>query len=145
MKHHSLDELKTIAGVEGEPNLPMSRHERLCRWADILERNPHWHLRTLHQTERQPASVRARMRNDNSPLTIAFQDPVLRVAGLADDTYGEAKRFFELTDGQMHAVICHCHYGDTVSAAAAASSLRAMLAPPQPGLLASLRRWFVAQ
>ncbi len=41
------------------------------------------------------------MRSDHSPVSVAFSDPVLRVAGLSDDTFGEAKRFFELEDASF--------------------------------------------
>ena len=44
---------------------------------------------------------------------MAFNDPVLRAAGLRDDSYGEAKRFFELTDRQLHWLVCYCHYGQS--------------------------------
>jgi hypothetical protein len=50
------------------------------------------------------------MRGDGSPISVAFEDPVLRAAGLENDNYGEAKRFFELTDGQLHEIICYCHF-----------------------------------
>jgi hypothetical protein len=62
------------------------------------------------------------MRSDGSPISVAFADPVLRAAGLENDSYGEAKRFFELTDRQLHKIICYCHFGATVNAATAAHS-----------------------
>ena len=53
-------------------------------------------------------------RGDDTPLSIAFADPVLRAEGLADDSYGAAKRFFGLSDGQLHYVVCSCHCGATM-------------------------------
>ena len=50
------------------------------------------------------------MRGEQSPLTVAFEDPMLRVEGLRNDSYGEAKRFFELTDSQLHRIVCYCHF-----------------------------------
>jgi len=47
---------------------------------------------------------------------VAFEDGLFRAEGLRNDTYGEAKRFFELSDRQLHKVLCHCHFGPTVSA-----------------------------
>lgn len=141
MKHHTLDELRTVAEVQPcSAARPMSREERLDRWAELLERNPHWRLSTLFETEYQAPDVLAAMRNDHSPLSVAFGDPVLRAAGLSDDTFGEAKRFFELEDAQLHDVICYCHFGATVPAASAARQIRAMLAPPRIGLFAMLRQ-----
>ena len=99
MKHHALEQLQIVAEVDQDyPRQTMSRSERLERWAELLEQNPDRRLSTLHQTEYQPARERAAMRSDGSPISVAFEDPVLRAAGLENDSYGEAKRFFELTD-----------------------------------------------
>ena len=83
------------------------------------------------------------MRGDGSPISVAFEDPVLRAAGLENDSYGEAKRFFELTDRQLHKVICYCHFGATVNAATAAYHIRKALAGRQRGMFARLREMFV--
>lgn len=140
MKHLTLDELRAVAEVEPDRARVMSWSERLDRWAELLERNPHWRLSTFNQTEYQTPDVQAAMRSDGSPLTVAFSDPVLRAAGLNNDTYGEAKRFFDLEDGQLHEIICYCHFGATVPAASAARQIRAILTPPPAGLFAILRR-----
>ena len=50
---------------------------------------------------------------------------------MKNDTYGEAKRFFELTDWQVHDILCYCHYGSTVSADMAARGVRAAIAGRQ--------------
>jgi hypothetical protein len=68
------------------------------------------------------------MRADGSPISVAFKDPVLRAAGLENDSYGEAMRFFELSDNQLHKIICYCHFGASVSAATAAHYLRKLIA-----------------
>ncbi|CAN7666005.1 hypothetical protein LJR231_005272 [Phyllobacterium sp. LjRoot231] len=141
MKHHALEQLQIVAEVDQDyPRQTMSRGERLERWAELLEQNPDRRLATLHQTEYQLAGVRATMRGDSTPISVAFEDPVLRAAGLENDTYGEAKRFFELTDRQLHKVICYCHFGATVNAATAAHYIRAV--PTQPGMFARLRETF---
>lgn len=142
MKHQTLEELQNIAEVDCCPNA-MSREERLRRWAERLESNPNRRLFTLHQTEYRSAAVRDEMRGDGTPLSIAFQDPMLRAAGLTGDTFGEAKRFFELTDAQLHDVICYCHFGETMSAGTAARNIRAIAAGTQPGTFASVRDTFV--
>jgi len=144
MKHHALEQLQIVAKVDQDyPRQTMSRSERLERWAELLERNPDRRLATLHQTENQPAWARAAMREYGSPISVAFEDPVLRAAGLENDSYGEARRFFELTDGQLHEVICYCHFGATVNAATAAHHVRKMLARRQGGMFTRLREMFV--
>ncbi|RVJ69549.1 hypothetical protein [Sinorhizobium meliloti] len=144
MKHQAIEQLQGVAEVKQDlPRRTLSRNERLQRWAELLERDPHRRLSTLHETEYQPARVRAAMRGDGSPISVAFEDPVLRTAGMENDSYGEARRFFELNDEQLHKVICYCHFGATVSASTAARHIRAMLVEKQPGLFARLRQMFV--
>ena len=144
MKHQTLEQLRIVAEIN-QDNLrqAMSRSERLERWAELLERNPDRRLSTLHQTEYQPVRARGAMRGDGSPISVAFEDPVLRVAGLESDNYGEAKRFFELTDRQLHEIICYCHFGATVSAVTAARHIRAAIGGKQPGMFARMREAFV--
>ena len=144
MKHQAIEQLQGVAEVKQDlPRRTLSRKERLERWAELLERDPHRRLSTLHETEYQPARVRAAMRGDGSPISVAFEDPVFRTAGMETDSYGEARRFFELSDEQLHKVICYCHFGATVSASTAARHIRAMLVEKQPGLFARLRQMFV--
>ena len=144
MKHQTLEELQVLAKVDQDYSHPaLSRSDRLERWAQLLERHPEKRLSTLRETEYQPDGVRALMREDGSALSVAFQDQVLRDAGLKDDSYGEAKRFFELTDGQLHEVICYCHLGETVSAATAARHIRAVISGKRPGVLSRMHEAFV--
>jgi len=144
MKHQTLEELQVVAKVDQDYSHPaLSRSDRLERWAQLLERNPEKRLTTLRETEYQPDGARALMREDGSALSVAFQDQVLRDAGLKDDSYGEAKRFFELTDGQLHEVICYCHLGEMVSAATAARHIRAVITGRRPGVLTRMHEAFV--
>ena len=55
---------------------------------------------------------------------MAFADPVLRLQGMQSDTYGEAKRFFELSDRALHNIVCYCHVGATMQAGRAARYVR---------------------
>lgn len=145
MKHHALQEIRTRANVNLEyPHaLPATRRDRLERWADLPERRGHEALSTLHETEFQPARERAIMRADNSPLSVAFADPVLRAAELNDDTYGEIRQFFGLSHNQLHELVCYCHFGATINASVAAHSVRALIAAgDRPGILARLRGMF---
>ena len=145
MKHHALEQLQIVAEVDQNyPRQSLSRSQRLERWAELLEQNPERRLSTLHQTEYQPTSQRAAMRGDGSPISVAFEDPVLRAAGLENDSYGEAKRFFELSDRQLHNVICYCHFGATVNAATAAYYIRRLLPTgSHRGIFARLREMLV--
>lgn len=128
MKHQTLDQLQAIAEVQLEPTRPaMTRTQRLERWAELLELHPKRCLGALPGTEHQSAAIRQTMRSAGSPLTVAFEDPLLRAEGLEGDTYGEAKRFFEVTDWQLHDIVCHCHVGETMSASRAARRVRAII------------------
>ena len=120
----------------------MPREVRIQRWVDLLEGEPDRLLSTLRETEYQPAAVRAALRSDNSAITVAFDDPVLRAAGLENDTYGEAKRFFQLSDRQLHRIVCFCHFGTTVSAERTAHYIRAKYIDKPKGVFAFLRGMF---
>ena len=130
MKHQTIQQLRELGAVEPDYHpAEMSRRERLERWAELLEKVPDQRFETLRETEHQSREIRAMMRCDTSPISVAFGDPILRAAGLQSDTFGEAKRFFELSDGQLHDMTCYCRFGTTVRGADAARSVRASLEP----------------
>ena len=142
MKHQTLDELQRVAAVHAEATAPrvLTRAERLGRWAELLEADPDRRLNTLPGTEYEPEEVRRTMHRLHSPLSIAAEDPVLRAAGIKDDTYGEAMRFFELSDWQLHGIVCYCHFGATMTADQAARRVRAAISGSrEPSLFARLR------
>ncbi|WP_157015338.1 hypothetical protein [Mesorhizobium xinjiangense] len=144
MKHQTLDQLKGHAEVlQDGVHRAMTRSEKLQRWAELLESVPGRRLSTLHETEYQVPARRMEMRSDNSPISVAFKDPVLRQQGMTADTYGEAKRFFELSDWQLHDIICYCHFGDSISAESAARHVRAAVSSEHPGMLTRLREAFI--
>ena len=143
MQHQTLKDLKAVAQVYPDLARPvMTRRERLERWAGLLEQRPERRLATLHGTEYQAGGARATMRGSGSPLSVAFDDPVLRAEGLENDSYGEAKRFFELSDWQLHGVVCYCHFGETVTAGSAARHVRAAI-NPRTGIFARLRHLII--
>ncbi len=126
MKLKTLEELKQVAEVH--PPLKrdrMSKRQRLERWAEVLELAPQRHLRSLYETEYASRRRRYALREDTSPLTVAFQDPVLRAEGLESDRYGDALKFFELSDGELHHIVCYCHHGPTMTPKAVARRVRA--------------------
>jgi len=131
MEYKTTDELQRIAERHGEAAAgTMSREQRLQRWVELLRAQAGRTLRTLHGTEYQPPEVRDAMREDDSPISVAFADPILRLQGLRDDTYGEAKRFFDLKDREMHHILCYCHLGASMTAESAAARIAAIAAPP---------------
>ena len=129
MKHTHLDELRQRAEIGDAPiRTAMTRLERLERWAEIMEREPERRLRTLEEMEFVPRDERPLMRADNSPLTVAFQDPILREEGLASDRLGDARLFFGLSDGQAHRLLCSCMNGRAIQSGMAAKRVRGIVA-----------------
>ena len=145
MQHKTQEQLQRVAAVyPSEARPTMTRSERVERWAELLDREPDRRLTTLSGIEYQPANARDKMRSVGSPFSIAFEDPVLRADGLASDSYGDAKRFFELTDRQLHNIVCYCHLGASTSAEAAARHVRAAVGGSgNPGVFGMLREAFV--
>lgn len=134
MEHKSTDQLRQVADLgRAQPRTePMSQRDRLLRWAWLLERQQWRSLNTFSGTERCTAGVRNRMRRADSSISVAFQDPILRRAGLEDDSYGAAKEFFGLSDHQLHNIVCDCHYGARMTARYAAWLVRGTI--PRPPL-----------
>ncbi|MBX4924493.1 hypothetical protein [Rhizobium binae] len=143
MEQYALEQLKTVAKISTSlKRLELTRRERIERWAESLERSPKPFLKTLHETEYQPIADRIALRDDDTPISVAFADPILRAAGMENDSYGEAKRFFELSDEQLHELVCFCHFGESVSAAAVARRVRRIADPRSGGFFAQLRAFF---
>jgi len=143
VKHQTVDQLNAVADVHAEATyLFATRGQRLERWAQLLEQDPDRRLGALAGTEYTAPDLRDRMRASGSPITVAFEDPVFRAQGLIDDSYGEARRFFELSDWQLHEIVCHCHVGATLPARWAASRVRAANSPGS-GFFAWLRGVFM--
>jgi hypothetical protein len=122
MEHRTSAELKGFAAVIRPQKL--SKKELLERWALALEKRKGARLRTLREAEHKPVKERSALQQENSPLTVAFEDPVLRSAGLTNDTFGEVARFFGLSHWQLHEVVCNCHFGETVAAEVVATRVR---------------------
>jgi hypothetical protein len=127
MEHKTRDKIRDVADIL--PNWlsprPLSKSERLERWADALEHEGRRHLKTLFEVEYALPAERAALRADDSLLTVAFNDPRLRAEGLAGDTVGDAVAFFGISEMELHDIICFCHHGATMAADAAAVQIRA--------------------
>ena len=122
MEHKTRDEIREVANILPRP---LSKRERLELWAEALEREGGRRLRTLYQIEYAPPAERALGRADDSPLSVAFNNPELRAAGLSGDTIGDATAFFGINESELHDILCFCHYGETMSADVAATRVRA--------------------
>jgi hypothetical protein len=107
MEKIALDRLSSVADVIP---LPATRAQRLRRWRDLLRLQGDRLLRPLLHLEFRGPEDRLACRADNSPLALAFADPVLRAAGLRGDTVGHAESFFGLSSRETHYLLCDCHY-----------------------------------
>ncbi len=127
MRRQSLKQVQKTANVYHRlPQLDLSSQRgRLERWNELLRQEPIRLLTTFTNTEYLSPEVRDRLRCDDSPVSVAFADPLLREAGLAGDSYGDAKRFFSLSDRQLHRIVCYCHHGAQTYAAGVACQVRA--------------------
>jgi hypothetical protein len=123
MQHRSVERIAGEADVLTIASL--SRRGRLERWAEVLERQPA-HLRAIPDVEHGGRREREARRVDQSPLTVAYQDPMLRAAGLRGDTIGDAAAFFGLSHAQLHHLVCCCHHGLTMDPQATAAQVRAL-------------------
>jgi hypothetical protein len=126
MEHKTLDEIRDVADIlPGWLRArPLSKRERLERWAEALEREGGRRFKTLFEIEYAPPAKRAALRADDSPLSVAFNDPRLRAEGLAGDTVGDATAFFGISEREVHDILCFCYHGETMSADVAAARVR---------------------
>jgi hypothetical protein len=120
------DQLRRLADISTEAPKTMTRRERLARWQELLARQPERMLKTLEEIEFRPESERALIRADNSPLTVAYRDPVLREEGLKSDRLGDALTFFDISEHQAHRVVCSCLNGRMMTSGQAAQRVRAI-------------------
>lgn len=128
MKYSTFDQLKPVATVTEISALSKRdlRRRRLMRFATLLDAHEGT-IRLFRQIEYMDDSKRRSLRSDNSPLSIAFADPVLRAEGLKGDEFGEAVEFFNLTQDEAHRVLCDCHFlGATPSSQILASRVRTL-------------------
>src|SRR3954451_3741183 len=107
MKHTPASEISRMADVHtAPPRPPMTRVERLERWAEALDHEPDRVLTSIEEIEWKPERERGNMHAESSALTVAFEDSVLRAEGLAGDRLADAVTFFRLTDDEAHFALC---------------------------------------
>ncbi|HYZ61768.1 MAG TPA: hypothetical protein VE650_04885 [Acetobacteraceae bacterium] len=129
MKHRTIHQLREVATVHPAVGQALTRAERLERWAEALEQRGGT-VRALRGTEFVPWPERRAMREDSSALTVAFEDPVLRAAGLGSDRYEDGVAFFKLRDDEAHLILCSCYHGETPPASEVAKRVRGVMRGP---------------
>jgi hypothetical protein len=129
MKHQPVHEIDALADITQVQAPPLTRRERLQRWADLLSADPHRRLKALFRVEFYAEHERSLMRGENTPISVAAADPVLREAGLHGDTLGDAQAFFELSNAEAHRLLCDCHYAGRMTGEEVAQRIRAIAKP----------------
>ena len=135
MEYKTLGQLAGEADVRLQPmfaSTPLTKRERLERWAMLLDRQPERSLASVEEIEYGTLPQQQAKRADDSALSVAFADPVLRELGLKSDRVGDAADFFELSHWEIHQLVCSCHYGRKMSAGTAALRVRAMAKRAEP-------------
>src|SRR5690348_16568334 len=85
MEYRTFDDLRRLATVSPAAARGLGRRARLGRWARLLQEDAERRLEPLRRLEFMPKDQAEALRCDNSPISIAFADPVLRAEGLAGD------------------------------------------------------------
>lgn len=130
MEHRTIDDIRRLATISPVDARTMDRRARLLRWAALLEQDAGRRLAPLRRIEFMSKQLAARMRCDNSPLGVAFADPLLREEGLASDVLGDARAFFELSSRQAHYLLCDCYYHGAMTAGMVAHRIRSIANRP---------------
>lgn len=125
MRHQPLEQILAHATVLEAPRR-LSRRERLLRWAELLRREDWKLLQPLRFVEFYAPSERGRLRGEQTPLAIAFADPVLREDGLSGDRLGDIEAYFGLSEREAHFLLCDCHWHGQMTGRAAAKRVRAV-------------------
>ncbi len=125
MKHQTPEQLRDAAAVvAANPIVTLSRRERLHRWADLLDQH-NGPMQALYRIEYLPeAERRAYDGGTDTPIAIAYGDPVFRGDGLAGNTLGDAMDYFAMSDEDAHHLLCDCHYMGSLTGHNLAARLR---------------------
>lgn len=139
MKYERLAELGSKAAIFSAKTeaRKLTRRQRIERWATLLDQHE-GRLVPFIRTEYLTYHARKALRADNSPLALAFGDPVLREDGLSSDTMGEGTAYFGLSERMAHRLLCDCHYSGTMTGKQVASRLRAAA---EPGIVERAWQW----
>ena len=133
MQHLSQDQLLAMA----QP-IPMSRDDKLERWASLIERSSS-RIFIFHRLEYRSKDELDRLADPRSAFAMAAGDPVLKEAGLKTGTAGDAMRFFELSKDDVHAFSCDC--GGNISNASMAARIRGLKSSQPRTMQSRLFSW----
>lgn len=89
----------------------LNKQQRLCRWMELLERNPGKMLRLLPPTWSLRPGEQETLTTAGTALETAYRDPVLRLDGLAGSSLADAIAFFELSAQDADRILAksrHC-------------------------------------
>lgn len=111
MERRSIKDTPACAPVS-RPDCPdwALRRLRLERLASLMEAESE-PVRLFSTMECYPKKRRLALRQEGSPLAIAFKDSIFRLEGLSGDTVGDGVSFFKLSLSEAHELLCDCHYG----------------------------------
>lgn len=144
MEHKPVDTLRGVAEVHEFKQGFLSRRDRLERWAELLERQPKRRLRSLGEIEFTPEEKRPELRSDESPITVAYEDPILRADGLRGDRLGDAMEYFDLSERSAHRLLCSCMNGWSMEAGVTARKVRRIANPDHRVMFGTLAGLLVA-
>ncbi len=123
----------TFVQIESASSLPLAkprsavrqtvRQRRLARLAEILDEHDHT-VPLLTRMEYAPWHERPYLREDRSPLSLAFEDVGFKREGLSGDRLGDIMDFFQLNDREAHHLLCYCHYAASVTSKMVAERAR---------------------
>lgn len=139
MQYQRLDQVRAHAAIT-EVRPPMTRRQRLRRWAEVLKHEGARPLEALRWVEFYAEPERRQLRRDRSPIAFALSDPVLRAEGLVGDTLGDAQLFFGLSDDEAHKLLCDCHFQGRLTGRSAARRIRSLA---HPGLIGRITQTFL--
>ena len=105
---------------------PMTKGDKLRRLAQLVRAYTCQDIYIFHRLEYYTPFDRAGLHHPHSAFSIAAADPTLQEAGLQNGTVGEAQRFFELSNEDLHEFSCNC--GGHISTAAMADRIEAIAA-----------------
>ncbi len=111
MERRTSEEIAKVARLTqadgGDAAAPtwMVRRHRLERLASLLDAHKE-PVQLFLAMEWVPKKERPALRQDGSPLTIAYEDPYFRREGLTGDSVGDGMAFFQLSMRQVHALFC---------------------------------------
>ncbi len=120
----STEELKASVAI-----IPMSRRDKLMRFADVVRRSERPFF-IFHGLEYYHPSQLGGCYHPASAFSAAASDPILKDAGLKGDTALDAMQFFDLAQSELHEFSCDC--GGVISNEEMAKRIERLAQGPAP-------------